>query len=377
MANHKKKLTAKTKPKKRAKRSRRRPGAKESPRVTLASQLASVTATGGAGHDFEIDVQTTFAVLMLADGIVPCLHNCRLEKIKVQGAYKDYRTDDMIVFSRNRTSGHQAKLHAQIKRTIDITASDPEFAKVIKAAWDDFNNTEIFDKQTDEFALITSLISQADIRDTRTILEWARHSEDHQDFIYKVNKVKFSSASKMKKLEAFRQQLAAGNDGKPVSDKQLWEFMKHFHILGYDLDIRSGVTLSLVRSLIAQYPYDDVEALRLKVAEEVRSANRNTGIITLENIQEDIRKAFTRREERVMPAALRPVVAPTPMTSASSTTALNEAVVALLLGSWNEARPDDIAIVEELAGTDYETFIQPLRDSLHGPNPAMKLRDGI
>lgn len=375
----KNKSPTKRKPSKKVASSRPKlhPRRKAAPGATLAKQLASVTSTSGAGHDFEIDVQTTFAVLMLADGVVPCVHNCKIEKLKVQGSYQDFKTDDMIVYAKDRMSGRPAKLLAQIKRTIDITARDLEFAKVIKAAWSDFTNPAIFNQETDHFALITSLISQADIRDTRTILEWARHAEDERDFVEKVNKARFSSGGKRKKLLAFHQQLAAANDGNLVSDKQLWEFMKRFHVLGYDLDIKSGVTLSLVRSLIAQYPSGDVEALRLKVAEEVRAANRNAGVITLESIQEDIRQAFTRREEKQMPAALKPV----PTSSTPATVApgmpIKQTVIAQLLGSWNEALPGDIAIVEEIAGTDYQTFISPLREALTTPNPAMRLRDGV
>ena len=84
---------------------------------------------------------------MLSNGVAPCLPY-PIVKIKLQGRYAGFKTDDCIVFSEQLHTGKEAKLIAQIKRIIGITKKGEEFAKVIHSAWEDFND-EIFDADTD------------------------------------------------------------------------------------------------------------------------------------------------------------------------------------------------------------------------------------
>jgi hypothetical protein len=46
------------------------------------TRLANPFSTGGGGHNFENNVQTTFAILMLSGGFVPCLPPFPIKKIK-------------------------------------------------------------------------------------------------------------------------------------------------------------------------------------------------------------------------------------------------------------------------------------------------------
>ena len=259
------------------------------------TQLSNPFSTGGGGPHFENQVQAAFVVLMLTGGVVPCLRPWPIKKVKLQGKYEGYNTDDFIVFVEDRNGDQKAKLLAQIKHSVGITENDPNFSKVIQAAWNDFQNPEIFDQRTDVIALITGPLSAYDIENARVILERARHSENAQEFFKKVDLANFSSNDQRDKLKAFRSQLKNANKGADVGDEQLWMFLKSFHLLGYDFDVTSGVTLSLLNSHIAQFDCDDISGLWAKVANYVASSNHNAGTITHDTISDEIKDAFAKR----------------------------------------------------------------------------------
>ena len=77
---------------------------------------------------------------------MPCLQPWPIKKIKLQGRYEGYKTDDFIVFVEAANGEENAKLLAQIERSIKIRENDSVFADVIRAAWSDFNDAEIFDE---------------------------------------------------------------------------------------------------------------------------------------------------------------------------------------------------------------------------------------
>lgn len=257
-----------------------------------AKQQSNPFSTGGGGVNFETRVQAAFTVLMLSGRIAPCIPLFPIIKIKLQGHYAGFNTDDFIVFSKQPETEKEARLLTQIKHDISITAKDKTFAEVIQSTWNDFND-EGFNPNTDALALITGPLSATNINDVRPILEWARHAENEVEFFTKINTANFSSDAKRKKLEAFKTHLKTANGETDVSDRQLWEFLKAFHLIGYDLDAESGSTLSLIHSLIAQYSNESASLLWARVVDAVQTANQNAGTITLETLPEDIWTAFS------------------------------------------------------------------------------------
>lgn len=256
-----------------------------------AKQQSNPFSTGGGGVNFETRVQAAFTVLMLSGRLAPCLPPFPITKIKLQGRYADFNTDDFIVFTKQPESEGEARLLAQIKHDIRITEMDKTFAEVIQSTWSDFKD-EGFNPSTDALALITGPLSGTDINDARPILEWARHSENEEEFFAKVNTANFSSNAKRKKLEVFKTHLKTANGGMHVSDRQFWQFLKAFHLIGYDLDTESGGTLSLLHSLIAQYSNEAAPSLWARVVDAVQVANQNAGTLTLETLPLDIRTSF-------------------------------------------------------------------------------------
>lgn len=258
-------------------------------------QQSNPFSAGGGGTNFETRIQAAFTVLMLTGRLAPCLPSWPITKFKLQGRYAGFKTDDFIVFTKDSKSQKEAKLLVQIKHDISITEGNETFAEVMQAAWNDFNDASIFDPKSDALALVTGPLGATDINNVRPLLEWAKHSENETDFLTKVSTAQFASDAKRAKLQVFRTQLTKANGGADISDKQLWEFLKSFYLLGYDLDTDSGTTLSLILSLISQYAIENPLALWARVLDAVQSANQNAGTITLETLPPDIVSSFKTR----------------------------------------------------------------------------------
>jgi hypothetical protein len=338
-------------------------------------QISNPSSTGGLGIHFENRVQASFVVLMLTGGFAPCLPTWPIYKIKLQGKYQNFDIDDLIIYTKQPGGDRQAKLLGQIKHSISLTKGNKEFGEVIQAAWRDFNNKEIFNEGTDAIALITGPLSATDTDDTRALLRQAKHSEDVGDFIKRVELAKFTSNKQREKLDVFRTHLKAANQNNDLTDDQLWRFLKSFHLLIYDLDIK-GVTLSLLHSLIGQYSEDNVQSIWAQIMEIVQWESENAGFITIDSIPDNIRSAFQRSVIRTIPDNL----VKTPFSvnpDWNQHEYASKLVFANLLGSWNENSGADIDIVSYLTREEYSNWISKVRDIVLHPESPIVLKNGV
>ncbi|MFB3896831.1 MAG: hypothetical protein ACE14V_11085 [bacterium] len=340
-------------------------------------QLSNPFSTGGGGPLFEAHVQSYLVVLMLTGGFAPCMPNWPISKIKLQGKFAGYDTDDLIVFVEEPNNKQQRKILGQIKHSVSISEKDPLFNEIIQAAWNDFNNSNLFSKGKDCFVLITGPLCSTDINDVRTILEWVRESENADEFIKKVGLVKFSSRVKQKKLQAFRTALKNANNGNAVIDEVLYNFLKHFYLLGFDLDTKTGVTLSFIHSLIGQYSPENTTALWTQIINEVQSANKNAGTISLESIPDDLRNAFKRQNIAVISDELATSQLQTVKQDWKQTAYASDLAIVNLLGSWCDKNENDHIIAQRLANKDYNSWIVKIREILQYPTNPIALKNGL
>jgi len=103
-------------------------------------QATNPFSTGQGGANFETRVQAAFTTLMLTGRVSPCLPSWPITKLKLQGAYAGFSTDDFIVHAKDPVLGHEARLLAQIKHEVSFTETHEDFAKALGAAWKDFND---------------------------------------------------------------------------------------------------------------------------------------------------------------------------------------------------------------------------------------------
>ena len=174
-------------------------------------------SSGGGGVNYEISVQTFFVASMILGWKIINLKAGKVEKIKLQGRYEGYDTDDCIIFGDNGN-----KMLCQIKHSISITKSDTVLKDVIKGAWNDFNNDELFNIENDCIDIIVSGLSKTDIESLKTINAWANSCENEEEFINKIYTNKFSSNDKKKKFEIIKYYLMQEKDD--LTDRKFGNF---------------------------------------------------------------------------------------------------------------------------------------------------------
>lgn len=351
--------------------------------ATDGKQLSNPFSTGSGGARFEANIQATFVTLMLSGGYAPCLPAWPIVEIKLQGKVAGYDTDDLIVFIQNPGSNERLRFLGQVKNSIAITARSKLFAEVIQSAWNDFNNPDVFTKGKDVIALITGPISATDTDGVNGLLEQARHARGVDEFLTQVGRANFCSDNVRNKLTAFKTQLKVANKGSDVEEQDLYEFLKHFHLLGYDLAKKGSVISSLLNSHIAQFNKDIPDKIWCQIVSEVQDFNQYAGTITLDTLPDDLVEHFREPEIAHIPKELakeevkgdsdvQPV-----STDWNQCASAQKLAVANLIGSWKESNEADIAIVTQIVGEDYNRWIVELRETLQVHDCPLSYKNGL
>lgn len=341
-------------------------------------QLASPFLTGAGGAHFEEEVQSSFVALMLAGGYSPCLSNWQITKIKLQGRHADYETDDLIVFTVEPNGTRTRKLLGQVKHTISITARDATFREVIAGAWKDFNNAKVFTKGRggDSLALITGPLSATDVESVRPMLERARSAEGYEEFFRDIDLGRFTSEKTREKLDAFRGHLKTANSDSDVPEEELFEFLRHFHLLGYDLDIKTGVNIALLHTILSNGDGGDPTAVWERIVCEVRSVNQTGGTITLESLPEHLIDKFRKKPAISVPEAFAIHSEKAVTIKWAEDPRAGSLALACLVGEWVESSPGDMETLENLVRGDFKQWQKETRSILQVSDSPLRLQNG-
>ncbi len=388
----------------------------------IMTKVVNSFSTGGGGYRFESHVQALFVVLMLTSGYAPCLPRWPITNIKLQNKIRGYETDDILVIVEDANSKKQQRLIGQIKYSINITEGNAMFGGVIKDAWEDFNNAEVFKKGEDIIALITGPFSQPDVHNVQWLLNQARFTEDADEFFTRVNQEYFSSRDKQKKFNAIRHHLKVANGNNDVSNNELHEFLKHFYILGYDLGTEYGVVLPLLHSHMAQFQLQYPESVWSQIVNIVQICNQNAGTITRENLPEDLLKEFEKKvvaaeeiseeskatqKETLIARELYPEEMPEESKVAQKETLVAREfypeemperfktaqersktdwvqhpdaahlALAVLIGAWQNESQYDREAIEQLLGISYDKWLKKAQEILHYYDSPLSLKNGV
>ena len=339
-------------------------------------KLSNPFSTGGGGVHFEAHVQASFVTLMLTGGHAPCLPCWPISEIKFQGKIDGFDTDDLIVFVENVNSKERRKLLGQVKHSIAITQGNHLFGEVMQGAWNDYNNPQVFNRDKDVIALITGPISATDAHNVQWLLNQARHTKNADEFLRNVYQTNFSPSKSSEKLEVIQHHLKAANDGNDISNEELYEFLKHFHLLGYDLGSEFGVVLSLLHSHISQFQQQYPQWVWSRVVDTVQTWNQGAGTITLRNMPDDLRDAFKQKAVAEMPEDFK-ATQDKPKTDWSQHSDATYLALAILIGSWHDKNPCDLEVITQQIGISYDEWLKKAREILHNPDSPLSLHDGI
>ena len=344
--------------------------------MAAGKKLSNAFSTGGGGAHFEVHVQSSYVALMLTGGYAPCLPCWPISEIKLQGKIDGFDTDDLIVFAKNPDSKKQRKLLGQVKHSISITQGSSVFGEVIQSAWSDFNNAKVFTKGKDVIALITGPLTATDAHNVQWLLNQARHTKDVDEFIRNVQQANFSPSKSSEKLDVIKHHLKAANGGNDVSKDELYNFLNHFHLLGYDLGKESGVVLSLLHSHISQFQQQHPQWVWSRVVDIVQTWNQDAGTITPDKLPEDLKDAFRQKVVKAIPEELK-ATREIPQTDWAQHTDATYLSFALLIGSWNEKNSDDVEAVIQILGICYKDWLKKAREILHLTDSPLTLKNGV
>lgn len=337
---------------------------------------ANPFSTGQGGADFENEVQTMFAALMLTRGEIKWLPDCFIEKIKFQTKVDGYQTDDMLIFCRGRNTKQKRRVLIEIKHAIRVTKSSRDFAKVMKNAWLDYNDSALFTPNNDALALITGPLGMADIAHTRTILEWAKTEKNAEEYFRKVKKTYISSNVKRGKLEVIQHHLRIANGGESVAEENLFTFLRHFHIIPSDLDNVSSLNFSLLSTLLSERSHVGPRELWARMAEEVGRLNRAAGTADPDCLGENL-KGILKPLGRTMPQSYLPAPSEAEQDERTHYDYARHLALANLLGMWDEnSNINDRIVIEQLVGESYNEWIVGLRRFLNLSNSPVSFQEG-
>jgi hypothetical protein len=338
--------------------------------------LSNPFSTGGGGAHFEAHVQACFVALMLTGGYAPCLPCWPIAEIKLQGKIDGFDTDDLIVVVENAGNKERRKLLGQVKHSIAITQGSALFGEVMQSAWNDFNNPKAFAKGKDIIALITGPLSDTDEHTVQWLLNQARHTKNADEFFRNVRQANFSPHKSNEKLQVIQHHLKTANGGNEVSRDELYNFLKDFHLLGYDLGNEFGVVLSLLHSHISQFQQQYPQWAWSRVVDIVQTWNQDAGTITPGRLPEDLLEAFKQKAVTEMPEEFKEAQE-RPKTDWAQHPDATYLALAILIGTWNEKSKSDIEAITQLLGIGYDAWLQKMREILHCPDSPLSLKNGI
>ena len=344
--------------------------------MSNSKKLSNPFSTGGGGFHFEAHVQASFVTLMLTGGYAPGLPCWPITEIKLQGKIDGYDTDDLVVFVENPSDQERRKLLGQVKHSIAITKNNVLFREVIQAAWNDFNNPRVFKRNKDVIALITGPLSATDAHNVQWLLNQARHTKNVDEFFRNVQQANFSPSKSTKKLEAIRHQMNAANNGNEVTRDELYDFLNHFHVLGYDLGNEFGVVLSLLHSHISQFQQQYPQQVWSRVVDILQTWNQDAGTITPSKLPEDLLEAFKQKTVVEIPEEFK-AFQEEPITDWAQHPDATYLALAVLIGAWDEKKQRDRDTIAQILGISYDEWIRKAREILHYTDSPLSCKNGI
>lgn len=194
--------------------------------------MASPIATGGAGIHLESRIAAYYLASVLTGGAVRGLpRGVAARQVELQRAALGQPLDDVIV--HGQSSGGPSTLSLQVKRTLAF-GDNELFKEVMAECWKTFKGAD-FREGIDRFGVAVGTPDLGVEKAGRNVFAWARESANAADFLTRMRIENFASAGMRDILAQLRGALDTAK-GQPVTDQELWLFVRHLVVLYFDLD---------------------------------------------------------------------------------------------------------------------------------------------
>ena len=215
-----------------------------SPGTAISSPIAS----GGAGVFFEQHVDALFLALLLVRGFPPIIKDCQINAVQFQAEVDGWHTDDVLV-SGQMGDGTQRRMAAQIKRKFIISTANEDCVKAILDFWDDFTDSERFNRRVDKLVLIVLRGTDTLLSNFNSLLDCARSAPDAAKFQERLAAPRYLSTTSRQQAASIR---SIVDKRGPISVEDFWEFLKVLHILSFDLNTATSQNEAWIKLLLAQ-----------------------------------------------------------------------------------------------------------------------------
>lgn len=310
--------------------------------------VSSSISCGGFGIDFEHRVQAFFAILMLCEGELAFARSSTIQRMQLQVRTKGYHTDDVRLELIDKTTEGVSQVLIQIKSNIKVSEKNDDFVETILAAWKDYNNAQLFNRESDYLVLATGPLRDKDYAD----LEWVVVNAGYKESTAYVDEIEHSTGISTGKSEIFNTIYNIVTSYSDSATKQdVASFLSRFRLLQTDARFGKGLTESFVISLLKK-SFPNCETYKIFSLIKDFISERNP-------FSSDITKDILEKQLDVKGAALSCNVV-------SSTKSVDRAIdsskirrdhLALLslVGSWCE-NDTDSDIVSNVIGLDRRSF---------------------
>lgn len=188
-------------------------------------------AAGNAGAHFEAAVGAYYLLATVAGAEPRGLPGATITTVAFQQRMAKHPLDDVVVHATGH-DGSAATLEIQAKRSMVFTASDAEFADVVKQLWAAAQKPE-FESTRYETAVAISRTTTRVEHAIQDVLHWAR-VQDAAAFHANVQRKGFASDQMRDFVKVFRANLA--KCGAPDDDVTVWKLLSRFQVLVFDFE---------------------------------------------------------------------------------------------------------------------------------------------
>lgn len=267
-------------------------GTKPSKKIEGSPQknLSNPTSTGGAGVSYESRVQAVYLLAMFG-GLAPVIFpETKVICLQFQGKIHGYETDDLICTVEDQV-GVSHKVLIQVKRTSKAIASNTAFKEAVTAAWLDFNNKDLFNRDNDRIVLVYDVLENSGMQGCISITRFAQTSLNGEEFLLKSTAEKFSSD---RNRAAFKAIVSIVMDivGGPVHLQNFHHFVKHLWFVSHSFSAENtqdyATQLSYIKMILGDVIASNPQGIWGELVNACQKLNEVAGSVAFANLDAQI-----------------------------------------------------------------------------------------